>query len=87
VLPSARRWASRGLAPSLAQESLWAFSSLLAERLDAGQITLAEARFPLQDYQRRLELEAAQLDAAQDAADAAQLGNALSVWRHYFPNR
>jgi hypothetical protein len=79
--------AEHGERPHRWHESLWAFRRLVAEKRDAGAISPAEADFAVTDYQRRLEIEAHQLGAAQDAARATEMGNYLRIWRGYFPNR
>ena len=73
--------------PSPAQPSYNAFIQLLDEGVRNGTITPAQANFAAHDYARRLWLEQQQLEAAQDSADAARLGNALGVWRSYFGPR
>lgn len=74
-------------APPEWQETLWAFERLVAEKHDAGAISTAEAVFAVRDYRRRVEVEARQVEAARDSARAAELGNALTVWRTYFGDR
>lgn len=69
------------------QESRWAFRLLVAERLDAGRITPAEAQFVLAEHERRMELQRRGLRAAEDAASAAEMNNYLNLYRHFYPNR
>lgn len=80
-------FAEVGEVPGRWHESLWGFRALVAERVEAGAVSPAEGRFAALDYQRRLEAEATGLQATQDGARAAELGNTLTIWRTYFPNR
>jgi hypothetical protein len=73
--------------PTRWHESLWGFRLMVAEQLDAGRIQPGEANWAMQDYQRRLEVEANQTQAAMDSARAAELGNYLAVWSRYFGPR
>ena len=71
--------------PTHWHESAWAFRLLVAQKLDAGAITPAEAQYVTTEYEQRLAVEAFQAEAARNSANAAEITNSLTIWRALLP--